>query len=138
MSESARPHVLVVDDDKDIRKIVKLTLTHLGGVHVIDVGSGPEALEWVKQRRFELIILDMCMPHMDGEMTLRELHKLPNTEKVPIVFLTAHAPSQLSESLEPWGVKLILEKPFEPISFNRHIKEILSKGQDGANNKASQ
>jgi len=134
LSESAAPCVLVVDDDKDIRKIVNLTLKHLGGFHVVAVGSGEEALAWLQKRRFDLVILDMCMPDMDGEMTLRALHQLPNMYKVPVVLLTAHAPSRLSKDLEQWGIQHILEKPFDPIEFNRHIKEILS---DGANNQAS-
>jgi CheY-like chemotaxis protein len=138
LSEFAAPYALVVDDDKDIRKIVNLTLTHLGGFRVVAVGSGKEALELVQKRRFEIIILDMCMPHMDGEMTLRALHQLPNVQKVPVVLLTAHPPSRLSKDLEQWGVKRVLEKPFEPMEFNRHIKEILSKEQNGANNKASE
>jgi len=138
LSESAAPYVLVVDDDKDIRTIVNLTLTHLGGFHVVAVGSGEEALQWLQQRRFELVILDMCMPHMDGEVTLRALRQLPNMQNVPVVFLTAHPPSRLSKELEECGVNHILEKPFEPVEFSRHIKEILSKGHHGANNKASQ
>jgi len=137
LSESDAPYVLVVDDDKDIRKIVNLTLTHLGGFRVVAVECGEEALELVQKRRFEVVILDMCMPRMDGEMTLRALHELPNMQEVPVVLLTAYASSRLSKDLEQWGVKRILEKPFDPIEFNQQIKEILSKERDGANNKAS-
>jgi CheY-like chemotaxis protein len=137
LSESDTPYALVVDDDKDIRKIVNLTLTHLGGFRVVAVGSGEEALEWIQKRRFEIVILDMCMPHMDGEMTLRAMHQMPNMQEVPVVLLTAYAFSQLPKNLEQWGVKRVLEKPFDPVGFNRQIKEILSKEQDGAHNKAS-
>jgi CheY-like chemotaxis protein len=128
---------LIVDDDKDIRKIVNLTLTHLGGFHVVAAESGEEALALVQNRRFEVVILDMCMPHMDGEMTLRALHPLPNMQEVPVVLLSAHPSFRLPKGLEQWGVKRILEKPFNPVEFNRHIKEILEKERDGANNKAS-
>ena|GEM_PF-895775 len=127
MSESFAPYVLLVDDDKDIRKIVNLTLTHLGGFRVVAVGSGEEALQWIQKRRFELVILDMCMPDMDGEMTLRALRQLPNMQQVPVVFLTAHAPSRLSKELEAWGIKHILKKPFELVEFNRHIQDIFSR-----------
>jgi len=127
LSETDIPALLVIDDDKDIRKIVKLTLTRLGGFHVIDVASGEEALEVIQKRRFKAVILDMCMPDMDGEMTLRALQQMPNMQKVPVILLTAHASSSLPKDLEVWGVKRILEKPFNPIELNLHIKEILTK-----------
>ncbi|MCL2177893.1 MAG: response regulator [Proteobacteria bacterium] len=127
MSEANIPSLLVIDDDKDVRKIVDLTLTRLGGFHVVAVEGGEEALEVIQKRRFEAVILDMCMPAMDGEMTLRALHRLPNMKEVPVILLTAQASSRLPKNLESWGVKCILEKPFNPLELNRHIKEILTK-----------
>ncbi|MCL2011335.1 MAG: response regulator [Cystobacterineae bacterium] len=121
------PSLLVIDDDPDIRKIVNLALTRLGGFHVIAVGSGEEALKLIQKNQFKVVILDMCMPHMDGEMTLRALREMPNMQGVPVVLLTAYACSRLPEDLAQWGISRILEKPFDPIELNRHIKEILKK-----------
>ncbi len=79
--------VLIVDDEEDfVETIVKRLKDR--GLDAVGAGGGAEALEWCESREFDVIILDVKMPRMDGIATLKELKKkCPLTE---VIMLTGH------------------------------------------------
>ncbi len=85
MAEQTRPHILVVDDNSEIREIIDVLLTGEGYV-VIGAADGREALEQLKTTDFDLIILDIMMPGIDGYETCRSIRERSN---VPVLFLSA-------------------------------------------------
>lgn len=78
-------HVLVVDDNPEIREIIQILLSN-EGYQVAEAGDGASALSQIRGQAFDLIILDIMMPGMNGYQTCMEIRKLTN---VPILFLTA-------------------------------------------------
>jgi CheY-like chemotaxis protein len=82
------PYILVVDDDPDLVETVAMMLESKG----CEVGrayDGVEGEESIKERRPDLIILDVMMPRKDGYVLCAELKKKPETRDIPVVLLTA-------------------------------------------------
>jgi CheY-like chemotaxis protein len=80
--------VLVVEDDADLREMMRRTLEK-GGWAVIEAANGRVALERLIEQRPELILLDLMMPEMDGFQFLEEVRKHEEWRLIPIVVVTA-------------------------------------------------
>ena len=80
--------ILVVDDEQDMRCLIKNALTR-DKFSVITASSGEEAVVLAKTDKPHLILLDICMPGMDGYVTCEKLKKDPKTKNIPVLFLTA-------------------------------------------------
>jgi CheY-like chemotaxis protein len=107
--------VLVVEDNKINQLVVAKMLTNLG-VNITTADNGIEALEEIKTNIFDLILMDIQMPLMDGYKTTAEIRNLPELEKseVPIIALTASAFLSEKEKAKLFGMDDHLGKPFSP------------------------
>jgi two-component system, OmpR family, alkaline phosphatase synthesis response regulator PhoP len=80
--------VLVVEDDQHIRDLVVLHL-RLEGLDAVAVGDGTEGLRLARTERFDLMILDVMLPGLDGITVTRAIRREPHLKDVPILMLTA-------------------------------------------------
>lgn len=119
--------ILHVDDEPDIREIVRLSLEMVGGFEVLQVASGQEALQKVRAYAPDMIILDVMMPGLDGEQTFAQLRLIDGCSTTPIVFMTARASGSDSESLYKLGAADVLVKPFDPMALPDQVREIWSR-----------
>jgi len=119
--------VLLIEDEPDIREIVKTSLELVGGLSVETSPDGLAGLQKAKEMLPDLILLDVMMPIMDGPMTLAELRKDPQLESIPVIFMTAKVQSQEVQSYMNLGVAGVLPKPFDPMSLTEQIKTIWSR-----------
>jgi len=117
--------VLVIDDEEDVRYIVRMSLGRLAEMTVIEAGSGLEGIAMARSERPELILLDMMMPVMHGAAVFRELRAWPETAGIPVIFLTAAALTYEIERLEELGAKGVIRKPFDPLTLHNQIAAIL-------------
>jgi two-component system chemotaxis response regulator CheY len=85
---AASPRVLVVDDSSVARRQLRQALEEVG-LSVSEASEGVEALWRARQQPYDLIITDIHMPAMDGLQLLRELRKLPGSERTPVYVLTS-------------------------------------------------
>lgn len=83
------PRVAIVDDDPDVRRLIRRILQSQGNYTLFEASNGREALDLVYAERPNLIILDMMMPEMDGFTVLDELRKSPQTAEIPVIVITA-------------------------------------------------
>jgi CheY-like chemotaxis protein/phosphoribosyl 1,2-cyclic phosphodiesterase len=83
-----RARVLVADDDETIARLLDTVLRH-DGCDVTSVVNGAEALRLAQEGDFDLILLDVEMPELDGYQTCRAMRAVPKLKDVPIVMLTA-------------------------------------------------
>ena len=81
--------VVLIDDDPDLRKLVKLTLEFTAGWEVFTAAGGAEGIEVVRETKPDVAVVDYMMPEMDGYEVSRRLRQESETASVPIVFLTA-------------------------------------------------
>lgn len=116
--------ILYVEDEIDIQKIVRLALQDVAHLEVEISGSGREALEAIKARVPDLILLDAMMPGMDGPTTLRALREIPRLVTVPIVFMTAKAQAADITRFRNLGATDVLTKPFDPMTLGQRLRDI--------------
>jgi CheY-like chemotaxis protein len=112
-AETAKPLVLVVEDEPQVRRLTELILTS-HGYRVIVAAQGKEALQRIRERCPDLILLDLNMPVMDGWHFRAEQRYLTDRKlaAVPVVLMTADdEPASHADALFAVGV---IQKPFDP------------------------
>lgn len=124
-SSSAKKRILIIDDEAPIRIVVKACLEISGIWEVWVAASGLEGLETIKTEQFDVILLDLIMPEMDGFTFLRNLRAYPSTNCIPVVLLTATAHLVNAKQAEQLGVVGIIAKPFQPLRLTSQILEAL-------------
>ena len=122
----AREKIVVVDDDEDIRELVRYNLER-NGYSVSGVATGEEALDEIKSTRLDLVILDLMLPGMDGYDVCRILRGDANTGQIPIVMLTAKGEeSDVVTGLE-LGAEDYIVKPFSPTVLLARVRAVLRR-----------
>jgi CheY-like chemotaxis protein len=116
--------ILHIEDEPDIREIVRLALEEIGGFEVESCASGEEGLARAQECQPDLILLDVMMPGMDGPMTLRELRKVPELSETPVVFMTAKVQTHEIEEYAGMGAIGVLTKPFDPSAISKEIRTL--------------
>lgn len=118
-----RATALVVDDQSLYLKIVSQALQEAGCVQVTVEDDPRQVMHWCSVIRFDLVILDLSMPHMDGYEVLRLLRTLPAYETVPVLMLTSHHDEEVN-ALNA-GADDFVTKPFNPnILVNRAARMV--------------
>lgn len=123
-------HILVVDDDADIRRIAAIALERLGGLRVAVATSGEEALALAPDVKPDLILLDVSMPGMGGLAAFARLQSAPATARVPVVFFTATSNESEASRLMALGAAGVVAKPFELGELARCVHALLATGDD--------
>lgn len=123
-SETVPLRVLVVDDDPGVRTICEFALTRLENWTTISCEGCDAALEILGRREFDLVLLDVMMPRIDGFETLRRIRAVPTTRHLPIIFLTAKVDLPDLPSDIPVVIGTIA-KPFDPIELGERIRGLL-------------
>lgn len=115
--------ILIVDDEKNIREVIR-EYASLEGYDVMEADSGVKALELLNNNKFDLMILDIMMPIMDG-FTL--LNNIPKEKKIPTIILSAR--DDEVDKLEGFdrGIDDYLCKPFSPRELMARVKAILKR-----------
>lgn len=114
--------ILHVEDDEDILMIARLALADLGGFEVLQCSSGAEALKQAAGFAPDLLLLDYMMPEMNGMQTLQALRTMPETARVPAIFMTAKAMETIEGDMSGLGVLGRITKPFDPVTLPADIR----------------
>lgn len=117
--------ILLVDDEESIRSMGRRMLEK-GGFRVITASDGVEALELFKQHQQEvrLVVLDMTMPHMDGEVCFRELRRLQSNVKV--IMTSGYNEQDIINRFVGKGLAGFLQKPYTIADLLPRIRELLT------------
>ena len=118
--------VLIVDDDEDVRMLVRMSLERVGGFEVLTAASGAEGVEHAREQRPDAVLLDVMMPGMDGPATVSALRGSPETADIPIVLLTAKISPHDRERFRDLPINGAIAKPFDPIELPGALTEMLS------------
>jgi DNA-binding response OmpR family regulator len=119
--------VLVVDDEEDFLKAL-VTRLELRGMDVRGVTSGDEALETLAERSFDVVVLDIKMPGMDGIDVLRAIRR--EHTGTAVLVLTGHASQELSEEGRSLGAFDYLIKP---VKLEKILERIAAAAGGDAN-----
>jgi DNA-binding response OmpR family regulator len=123
--------VLIVDDETDVVDLLRYKL-HGAGYDVLVSADGLEALAAARDRRPDLIVLDLMLPQMSGEEVCRRLKADPDTAAIPVLMLTAKAqPAERVSGLEI-GADDYITKPFSPRELVLRVNAVLRRVQGAA------
>ena len=120
--------ILIIDDEPDIRLIVRLSLQKTGFT-VLEAASGADGVRLAADARPDAILLDVMMPLMDGPTTLAALRGTPASADIPVIFLTAKAQRSELDRLRSLSVAGVLTKPFDPLVLGGEIRGILRRDE---------
>jgi two-component system chemotaxis response regulator CheY len=116
--------VLIVDDDRFIRKLLSTTLEGVSAFELHEAADGLEALELARDTEPAIVFLDVDMPGLDGITTCRRLRSDPATRATTIVMLTASRGERTEHLAEEAGADLFLTKPFSPLELLRLVDRL--------------
>ncbi|MGW5367044.1 response regulator [Streptomyces sp. NPDC004009] len=121
----ASGRVLVVDDNKVIRQLIRVNL-ELEGLEVVTAADGAECLDVVHRVRPDVVTLDVVMPRLDGLRTAARLRADPRTRELPLAIISACTQVEVENGLDV-GVDAFLAKPFEPAELVRLVKQLIER-----------
>lgn len=119
-----RRRILAVDDEKNIRLMLAQALATEDTV-VETAVNGEEALDRIEQSEYDLVLLDLRLPGMDGLAVLREIRK--RKADLPVILLTAHGTVESAVEAMQSGAVNYLQKPFAPRELRQAVEGVLSK-----------
>ena len=125
-SSAAPRSILVVDDEPYIGRIIQLKLE--SGPYAVELAhDGRSALERLSSgKQFDLVLLDIMMPHLSGLEVLAELRRLPGREQTPVIMLTAKGQDTDRTRAAELGATDFLTKPFSPKKLLARIDELFA------------
>jgi type IV pilus assembly protein PilB len=122
----APARVLVADDDEQMRRLLRMVLEREGYI-ISEAVDGLDTLDQAEQKPFDLVILDMDMPRLDGCGVLEELRTRVPTAAIPVIMLTAKAEGE-AQALD-LGAQDFLAKPIQPSSLKARVRAVLRRSK---------
>lgn len=124
----ARPLVLLVEDQSDLRRLYAEQLI-LSGFDVIEAGDGAEAIAHTTDRAPDVVLMDLSLPRMDGWEATRRLKGDGRTAHIPIVAMTAHDGAGELQRATDAGCDWFVPKPCPPAALIVEVRRVLSSSQ---------
>lgn len=118
--------LLVVEDRQVMLKIIRRLLVQLGYAHIDEAANGLQALEKLRQKRFDLILSDWNMDGMSGFDLLKALRADPRTHATPFILVTAESKPENILAAKAAGATGYLVKPFKLDVFEKTIDHVLA------------
>ncbi|MEK7381786.1 MAG: response regulator [Elusimicrobiota bacterium] len=118
--------ILIIDDDPLVGLVVEAYLADIG-CPIQLLSDSLSAMEVIKRKKPSLILLDLCMPGIDGLTLCRRLKADPETRDLPIVAISGSAKDADRRAILAQGAEAFIKKPFDSDSFPKEIAEILAR-----------
>lgn len=119
-----KKRILIVEDEESLLKLETILLT-VKGFEVIGVLTGNDALKKISDEVFDLILLDIMLPDIDGFEICSRIKRDPRTAGIPIVMLTAKKSADDHEQGVACGASAYLTKPFKSVMIIEVIEKLL-------------
>ncbi len=116
-------NILVVDDEEKIRIVIK-KYAEFEGYNIVEAGDGMEAIDKFKEESFDLVILDVMMPELNGFSTCRELKKIKD---VPVIMLSARGEEYDKIHGFELGIDDYVVKPFSPKELMMRMNAVMTR-----------
>jgi len=123
--------LLVVDDEEDMRNVI-VEYAKYENYEVVEAENGFDAIELVKANDFDLIVMDIMMPKIDGFTTVKEIKKIKD---IPIIMLSARSEEYDKLYGYELGIDDYITKPFSPRELIARIKVATSRKRNTTNDK---
>jgi adenylate cyclase len=121
------PGILIVDDNEDNRYTLQLLLESDGHERIASASSGTEAIALIERQSFNLVLLDLMMPDLNGDEVLRLIKSDPDKRDIPVVMISADTDAQKVSQCIELGAEDYLSKPFNPTILRARIGAALRR-----------
>ena len=135
-SDLAGVKILMAEDNPNNQLLTKAYLSNYKAELTI-ANDGIEALEHIKKSEYDIILMDIQMPRLDGIKAAQRIKKNKNWKDIPIVALTAHALAEERERIKAVGMDYYLSKPFRPEELVSTISKALRLQQNSVEHQSS-
>lgn len=115
--------ILIVEDDNELRNIYASILKRVEEYQISEAANGAIALDMLAKNQYHLMILDMLMPNVSGEMVLKRLQQMPQHQDMSVLVTTAYG--SFERNLEQYGIDRFLTKPVRPEELLNTVKDLL-------------
>lgn len=105
--------IAIVDDEKDILEVLETFLKRSGKLEIVTFSNPIDALNSIQAGGFDLVLLDIMMPQMDGIEVLKKIKE--NNPEVEVIMMTAYSTLERTIESHKFGAKNYLTKPFESL-----------------------
>jgi adenylate cyclase len=126
--ETDHPGILIVDDNDDNRYTLQLLLESDGHERISSASGGNEAIALLEKEKFNLVLLDMMMPDLNGDEVLKLVKANPDTRDIPVVMISADTDTEKVSKCIELGADDYLPKPFNPTILRARIASALRRG----------
>lgn len=116
---------LIADDSSTIRKFVAFALKSMG-IEVVMASDGMEALEKLTTEKFDLVITDLNMPHLDGYELISSIREINQYKDTPIIILSSESDEDDKQKGFSAGADLYMEKPFDAKKLQYEVSKFLN------------
>ncbi len=120
---------LIVDDSSTMRKIIKKTLMQAGVATIVEAEDGIDAMQKMKENGadFDVVLLDINMPRVDGVTTLKQLKAIDETKGIPVIMCTSEAEKEKVVECIRGGASDYIVKPFSKDLIAEKISKVVGK-----------
>jgi DNA-binding response OmpR family regulator len=126
--------ILVVDDDVNIQEMLNNGLSRFG-YHVQVSSSAIDALSLIERSKFDLFIIDVMMPDIDGISLCKTIRNMDQAQDIPIIILTALSDAETMNDAMLFGAVDYIVKPFDMRALKEKIESALTKSQARSSKK---
>lgn len=119
--------ILIVDDYKTMLRIIRNLLKQIGFDNVEEATDGSQALQKLREKKFELVISDWNMEPMTGIELLREVRSDDNLKKLPFIMVTAESKTENVVIAKEAGVSNYIVKPFNAATLKSKLTGVLGE-----------
>ena len=125
--------ILLIDDEPLLRETFADAISHLPGStpsEVITADSGVRAIELLSRQHFDLVVTDLCMPHVDGFKLLDHIGR--HHPRLPVIVMTGYGFPEVDQFVQNLGASLFFEKPVELKTLLTAIERLLEAGEESS------
>lgn len=119
-----KSRILVIEDSAVIQRLIEVCL-RATDIEIVVCGNGKDGLRLAGSESFELVVLDIGLPGLDGWEILGRIRSKESTRELPVVVLTAHAEEEAQRRAQVAGADEFITKPFQPHEFRTKVLDLL-------------
>jgi len=123
MSQEPAVKILVVDDEEVIRELIFRLLEREGRL-IHRAASGPDALEMIARRSYDILVVDKNMPEVTGFDVIRAARQ--KNPRIKTILVTAYASEDLGEKMKEYGIDECVTKPFNVATFEATVQRMIA------------
>ena len=130
--------VLLIEDEQFIREIYKRQLEK-AGIATDDLASGKDVINTLKQRKYDLVLLDIMLPDTNGLEILRHMKQDDELKNIPAIFLTNLGQEELvKEGMTLGAIGYLIKASYDPNQIVDEVKNVLASGTLSTNPQPAQ